>query len=118
MKKQLPVNLEKLRIDHPMYVKQIQGSIEGCFMIPYGNKNLLVISGCGEGWDHVSVSLRHRCPTWEEMSFIKNLFWEQDELVYQFHPPIQDYINIGKTVLHLWKSWNQDIRLPPKHMLA
>lgn len=118
MKKKLPVNLEKFRRDHPIYIKPTPESIEGFFVIPYGNKNLAVISGCGDGWDHVSVSLPHRCPTWDEMNFIKSLFWEKDELVLQFHPPQKDYINIGKTALHMWKPWHQTIELPPRYMLA
>jgi len=118
MKTKLPPNLEKLRVDHPFYEEQTPGSIEGCFMIPYARENLVVICGCGESWDHVSVSLRHRCPTWDEMSFVKNLFFEPDEIAIQFHPPEKDYINVGKTVLHIWRPWNQKIELPPKWMLA
>ena len=100
-----------------MFEKPGLGSIEGCFFIPHNDEAIYVISGCGEGWDHVSVSLKHRCPTWEEMCFIKDLFFEKDELVYQFHPPEKDYVNIGKTVLHLWRSWDQKIKLPPRWML-
>lgn len=118
MKKTLPVNLEKCRFDLPIYIQQESGSIEGSFMIHYGNKRLTVISGCGEGWDHVSVSLQHRCPTWKEMCFIKNLFFKKNEMVLQFHPPEKDYINIGKTALHMWRPWNQNVELPPRWMLA
>jgi hypothetical protein len=118
MKSRLPSNLEKYRVEHPMYIKPKVGSIEGCFKIPFGNVKLTVISGCGESWDHVSVSLPHRCPKWKEMCFIKNLFFEKYELVLQFHPPESDYVNICKTVLHLWRPWNQTIHLPPKWMLG
>ena len=118
MKKHLPANLEKFRIDHQMYVKAPEGSIEGVFMIPFGNKRLGVICGCGEGWDHVSVSLKHRCPTWDEMNWIKCLFFESEETVIQFHPPKSQYVNVGKTVLHMWRPWGKEIELPPKWMLA
>ena len=118
MKKTLSVNLEKLREDHPMYVKATYGSIEGFFVIPHGNKNLRVISGCGEGWDHVSVSLPHRCPTWDEMCFIKNLFFEENETVVQIHPLKSKYINKHKFCLHLWKKWDSEIELPPDWMIA
>lgn len=37
-------------------------------------------------WEHVSVSLAHRCPSWEEMCFVKSLFWKEEETVIQFHP--------------------------------
>ena len=118
MKRKLPVNLEKFRQPHPMYIDAEPGSIEGFFMIPYTNKTLAVISGLGGGWGHVSVSLRHRCPTWDEMCFIKNLFFEKDELVIQFHPPENDYVNCCKYCLHLWQPLNQKIELPPREFLT
>lgn len=118
MKDRLPVNLEKFRFDHPNYEIAEEGSIEGSFEIMYGNKRLRVLSGCGDGWDHVSVSLTHRTPTWQEMNWIKDRFFEPDELVIQFHPPKDQYINVGKTALHLWRPWNQKIELPPRWMMV
>jgi hypothetical protein len=122
MKRHLPANLEKFRIKdnrgiNAFYVPQKEGSIEGCFQIEYGNKKLVVISGCGEEWDHVSVSLRHRCPTWDEMNWIRDLFFEKEETVIQIHPPHSQYINHGKYVLHLWRPWGLEMRLPPREML-
>jgi hypothetical protein len=123
MKRHLPPNLEKFRVlnnlgINSMYVPQEEGSIEGFFIIQYGKRKLTVICGVGEGWDHVSVSLRYRRPTWEEMNWIKNLFFEREETVIQLHPPLSQYVNFGKTVLHLWRPWDLDIPIPPRHMLA
>jgi hypothetical protein len=123
MKRHLPTNLEKFRIkDNPginaFYVPQQEGDIAGFFIIQYGKKRLTVICGVGEGWDHVSVSLRHRCPTWEEINWIRNLFFEKEETVIQIHPPHSKYVNVGEYVLHLWRPWDIDIPLPPRHMLA
>lgn len=118
MKKRLPTNLEKCRFPHGLYETPVEGSIEGAFQIMFGNKRLRVVSGCGKGWDHVSVSLAHRTPRWEEMNYIKGLFFEADELVIQFHPPKNAYVNYHKNVLHLWKPWGVDIELPPRWMLA
>lgn len=54
----------------------------GCFWIPTkgSRKGLKVVASSGEipvsqGWDHVSVSLPNRCPTWEEMCKVKDLFF-------------------------------------------
>ena len=123
MKDYLPPNLEKFRVlnnigINSMYVPQKEGSIEGFFIIQYGKRKLAVICGVGEGWDHVSVSLRYRCPTWEEMNWIRNLFFEREETVIQIHPPLSKYINFGENVLHLWRPWDMEITLPPRHMLA
>lgn len=65
---------------------------------------LHVIASDQEGWEHVSVSLPDRCPTWEEMSFIKDKFWGEDDLVVQFHPPKVDYINYHQHCLHLFRK--------------
>lgn len=77
---------------------------DGCFYVPVLNGPMLtVVSSVGEGWDHLSVSARHRCPTWEEMCYIKRLFFEPSECVMQLHPPEADYINNHPYVLHLWR---------------
>ena len=58
----------------------------------------------GAGWEHVSVSLPDRCPTWEEMSFIKNLFWDEEDFVIQIHPAGSDYVDLHPYCLHLWRK--------------
>lgn len=54
-------------------------------------------------WEHVSVSLPGRCPTWEEMRWVKALFFENSECVVQFHPPEESYVNFHPHCLHLWR---------------
>lgn len=71
-----------------------------------------VVASDGAGWEHVSVSLHDRTPTWEEMNFIKGLFWDEEDLVMQLHPPKSDYINNHKYCLHLWRPINQAIPTP------
>ena len=44
----------------------------GAFVIPFESCNLRIIGSDGMGWEHVSVSLPHRCPHWREMCFIKS----------------------------------------------
>lgn len=81
--------------------------------------NFRCIVSTDKGWEHVSVSLFKnlfsgnrklrrmatvkRCPTWEEMSYVKDLFWKDDEEVVQFHPPKSEYVNLHNYCLHLWK---------------
>ena len=73
----------------------------GVFRLPGG---LLVIASDGLGWEHVSVSMENRCPTWEEMCKVKALFWDADDLVVQLHPPKGDYVNQHPFCLHLWRK--------------
>lgn len=65
-------------------------------------------------WEHVSVRLwskdakgrrvnSERCPTWAEMCFIKDTFWDPEETVVQYHPPHSEYVNNNEWTLHLWK---------------
>ncbi len=79
--------------------------------------NLMVISSDGFGWDHVRARAKDRCPTWEEMAHIKSLFWDDEELVVQFHPPKSAYVNADPYTLHLWRQQNGRIELPPKFVV-
>ena len=88
----------------------------GCFRIP--SRGLAIIASSGEGWDHVSVSLKDRCPTWDEMEWIKRKFFEDDDAVIQIHPPLKDYVNCCEFCLHMWRPWDHEIPLPPKEFLA
>jgi len=75
----------------------------------------VIISDQG-GWDHVSVSVnkKNRTPTWNEMCFIKDIFFYDGEMAIQYHPAKSDYINDHKFVLHLWRSQHLEFPMPPK----
>jgi hypothetical protein len=79
---------------------------------------LKVIASDGEGWEHVSVSLPTRCPTWEEMSYVKSVFWDDGDCVVQFHPPRSEHINNHSFCLHLWRPTNHNIATPPGWMVG
>lgn len=85
----------------------------GAFLIPFKGSKLTVIAGDNEdAWEHVSVSLKSRCPIWDEMCFIKDLFWKEEECVMQYHPPKSIYVNIHPYCLHLWRPINYKILMP------
>ena|SRR5436190_18619915 len=96
----------------------------GSFMIPYSaadpgkRETLRVIASDGKGWEHVSVSLPNRCPTWEQMDFIKDLFWEPHECVMQLHPPRSNWVNLHPYCLHLWRPIGVEIPQPPRYMVG
>jgi hypothetical protein len=73
-------------------------------------------------WEHVSVSVRvpgeTRCPTWEEMCEIKDMFWDKDETVIQYHPAEADYVNMHPHTLHLWKPIGVELPTPPSIMVG
>lgn len=80
---------------------------------------LNVIADCGEGWDHVSVSVHedHRCPTWEEMEAVKRAFFAPEECAMQLHVPVEDHVSIHPYVLHIWRPHGISIPVPPKSRL-
>lgn len=93
----------------------------GLFFVPSPKeitKKLKIIASDGGGWDHVSISLPTRCPTWQEMCFVKDLFFDPDETVVQFHPAVSEYVNLHPYCLHLWKDQNQIHDLPPSWMIG
>lgn len=93
----------------------------GAFALAHpGGATLLVIASDGEGWEHVSVSVygKARCPTWEEMCWVKDQFWGEEELVVQYHPPRSDYVNNHPFTLHLWKPIGVEIPAPPAWMVG
>lgn len=104
--------LNRFRIPHPMFVVDEHS---GAFVIPNKQDEPLgVIASIEDGqWDHVSVSLPDRCPSWDDMRFIKDLFFEDEEEAYQFHPKKSEYVNSHPFCLHLWRRRDGQIDRPP-----
>ena len=114
-------HLDQYRKNHPTMGDSDKGSLWGYFVvgelriISSGERHASDAAGYDDGlgeWEHVSISLPDRCPTWEEMCQVKDLFWMRGECVVQFHPPEAVYINNMRFCLHLWKS-PTPIELPP-----
>ena len=82
-----------------------------------GNE-LHVIVGDGFGWEHVSVSCERHTPKWEDMQFIKEKFWADDETVVQFHPKKSEYVNKCVNCLHMWRKTGEDYELPAREMVG
>lgn len=57
------------------------------------------------GYEHVSVSpkKKFRIPTWDDMCALKDIFFGDEEEVYQIHPKKSHYVNLKENCLHLWK---------------
>ncbi len=90
----------------------------GCFLVPFRSYTFKVIASDGEGWEHVSVSLPNRCPSWEEMCYMKDLFWNDTEWVIQFHPAKSEYVNNHNHCLHLWKPIAELFPKPPSILVG
>lgn len=70
------------------------------------------------GWDHVSVSLPARCPTWDEMCLVKETFFLPTERALQLHPLESEYISNHRYCLHIWRPTDAEIAMPPALMVG
>jgi uncharacterized protein YdhG (YjbR/CyaY superfamily) len=61
----------------------------------------------------VSIQGKHP-PNWQEMSWVKEMFFDDDETVLQFHPPRAQHVNIHPNCLHLWRQVGINHPLPPQ----
>lgn len=114
--------------DHPRYGSTDEAGMNGFFVIPLDKEKrdfALVIASGGAPempWEHVSVRVAEhrnrkmfeRTPHWWEMCLVKDLFWEDEEIVMQIHPRESEYVNLHPCVLHLWRPLNCEIPTPPK----
>ncbi|WP_446471645.1 DUF7694 domain-containing protein [Bradyrhizobium archetypum] len=114
MRAQVLEKLEAGRLRHGQFASAPGSGPCGLFFVqgPCGCR-LRIVGLVRPGWEHVSVSTPRRCPNWEEMCFVKDLFWDEEECVMQLHPPHSQYVNNSRYCLHLWKPTRQDIPVPP-----
>lgn len=112
--------LEKFRLNKGAYASTASYGNNGAFSVrTKDGVDLFVIASDGGGWEHVSVSPvgKKRCPTWEEMCYVKSLFWSPDEVVIQYHPAESNYVNQYPYCLHLWRPMHAEIPMPPLVMV-
>lgn len=86
------------------------------FEFKYKARKYEVIASNGGGWDHVSIVPvnQKRIPTWEVMCVLKDMCFNEDEVVMELHPAKKDYVNVHNECLHLWKPQEKTIPTPPK----
>ena len=124
MRSILPEKLESGRIKSGPMASDPSWGPYGAFFVqgPCGEELKIVASGAEEptshGWEHVSISTRRRPPNWQEMCFVKDLFWDEQECVIQFHPPKSEYVNNHPHCLHLWRPIDGHVRLPPSILVG
>lgn len=110
---------EKFRLKEGRLASLPEDGNNGVFFVKvHRGQELRVIASDGAGWEHVSVSRTDRCPTWDEMCQVKDLFWDEDDCVIQFHPPRSEYVNNHPYCLHLWRPIGVEIMAPPSILVG
>jgi hypothetical protein len=90
----------------------------GCFKVVHDGAELRIMASRGGGWDHISISLADRCPTWEEMEHIRKLFSLPNETWLQFGVPSKEHVNCHPYCLHWWRPLNREVKLPPSEFVG
>ena len=96
----------------------------GAFQVKLNGMMVDIIASDGGGWQHASVKMTPTVsgilsapPNWSIMCQVKDLFWEPEDCVIQYHPPQSRYVNRHPGVLHLWRPAGKEIPMPPVEMV-
>lgn len=109
---------QKFRQPDPVTGRVYSVDVDGWYLVACRGVTLKVIASCGFGWEHVSVSLPNRTPTWDEMEFVRELFWQDDETVMQLSVPRSEHISLHRYCLHLWRPTDVAVPVPPAWMVG
>lgn len=118
-------NRWRIRVRGPFYSDETFGN-NGMFNLPHQEhpkQRYIVIASDGKGWEHVSVHVgksdgSERTPTWDEMCYIKSVFWDEEDCVVQYHPRRSEYITAHSHTLHLWRPTGQVLPEPPSILIG
>lgn len=100
------------RLHEGRFASDESDGFNGYFKLMICYEWLQIIASDGMGWKHVSVSRfmdGRKVPTWEMMCRVKDLFFEPQDWVIQFHPAHSEYVNNHPGCLHLWQP---DVAFP------
>ena len=90
----------------------------GKYYDKYNNKWLNFIFSYQLGWEHLSVSMPSKTPSWEQMCIMKDIFWNKDETCIEYHPREEDYVNNHEHCLHIWKPTEEILPIPPSLLVG
>lgn len=110
--------LDDYREPHPFWP---QSESAGSFRVYVNGRSFHVLAsvdktGERETWEHISVTPRNqkRCPTWDEMAAIKDMFFYPEEEAVQFHPKHSKYVNQNEYCLHIWRPTSGELLKSPE----
>lgn len=112
--------LNKCRLKSGPYGSTESDGFNGFFCLLVNGLKIKVLSGIGCGWHHVSVSIHDsdQPPSWSVMCQVKDLFYEPEDWVVQYHPAKSEYVNFHLGVLHLWKCLDREMPTPPSILVG
>ena len=116
---------EKFRVVTGLMGSNSSYGNNGRFHIPgpkRKSRELVIIASDGAGWEHVSAHAtewnKPYLPSWQEMCYLKDLFWDGEDVVVQFHPRKSEYVNNHPHTLHLWRRVGSEFPTPPSILVG
>lgn len=111
------------RVTAGLFHSSAQDGFNGAFdfAIPGEARRVFCIASDGLGWQHVSVSFGKNpsIPSWSVMCAVKELFWDDEDYVIQFHPAKSRYVCNHPGVLHLWRCTDgREQPVPPDELVG
>lgn len=109
------------RISVGMFRSTASDGFNGLFRFRLLDRPIKIIASDGQGWQHVSVSQdgSHKPPNWDVMCAVKDLFWNDEDVVVQFHPAKSNYVNNHPGCLHLWRCTDgRSFPTPPEILVG
>ena len=97
--------LEEIRKTRNLFIKAEteNDGMGGSYYDKDSGKYLNFIFSYQMGWEHLSVSMPSRTPTWDMMCRMKDIFWNDDETCVEYHPAKNLYVNNHPHCLHIWR---------------
>ena len=113
--------LNQHRVRYGQFATDDSAGFNGLFELWSARTFVRIIASDGKGWKHVSVSLPeypNTVPKWAIMCHVKDLFFEPEDCVVQYHPKRSEYINNHRGCLHLWMPTEATLPRPPVWMVG
>ena len=88
----------------------LRKAVDGVFMTDGFLRIMFTVGPARDGkdWLHLSVSRAERLPSWDDLTFVKDLFIGSSRTAYQVLPSRDKYVNCHPYVLHLWSCLEGD----------
>lgn len=101
------IEVIKERVDLKIFDEKLK-MYNGIIKPPECGLCTLVVGFKEMGYEHISVSptKKSKMPTWNDMAYLKDIFFEDEEEAYQIIPKKSQYVNIKENCLHIWKPMN------------
>lgn len=112
-------SLEEIRKTRNLFItaEAENDGMGGYYYDSISEKRLNFIFSYQLGWEHLSVSMPSKTPSWEQMCRMKAIFWNKDEACVEYHPKEEDYVNMHQHCLHIWRPTEEYLPTPP-HILV